>query len=99
MGGTERTEETFTWARRALELASTEAPDLQARALGVLGLAHSMRGEAGDLARAVEIDDRALAGWPPGARPYELSELYHMHIATNYWSGSYERGLELARQG
>ena len=38
-------------------------------------------------------------GGRTGARPYELSEHYHMHIAVNYWMGSYERGLELARQG
>jgi hypothetical protein len=89
----------FTWARRALEVASTEAPELEGRALAVLSRAHSMRGASGDLARAAEIGDRALAGWPHGGRPYELSEHYHMQIAVNYWMGSYERGLELARQG
>jgi len=99
MGGSEHTEEMFTWARRALEVASTEAPELEGRALAVLSHAHSMRGASGDLARAAEIGDRALAEWPHGGRPYELSEHYHMQIAANYWMGSYERGLELAREG
>jgi tetratricopeptide (TPR) repeat protein len=99
MGGSEHTEEMFTWARRALEIASTEAPELEGRALAVLSRAHSMRGASGDLARAAEIGDRALAGWPHGGRPYELSEHYHTQIAVNYWMGSYERGLELAREG
>ena len=99
MAGTENTEEMFAWARQALELASAEAPELEGRALAVLSKAHSMRGDAGDLARAAEIGDRALAGWPADSRPYELSSHYHMHIAVNYWMGSYERGLELAREG
>ena len=99
MAGTENTEEMFAWARQALELASAEAPELQGRALAVLSKAHSMRGDAGDLARAAEIGDRALAGWPADSRPYELSWHYHMHIAVNYWMGSYQRGLELAREG
>jgi tetratricopeptide (TPR) repeat protein len=99
MRGSEHTEEMFMWARRALELASTEAPELEGRALAVLGHAHSMRGEGGDLVRAAEIGDRALRAWPLGGRAYELSEHYHVQIAVNYWMGSYERGLELARQG
>jgi tetratricopeptide (TPR) repeat protein len=99
MGGTEKTEEMFAWARQAVELASAEAPELEGRALAVLSQAHSMRGDVGDLARSAEIGDRAFAGWQPGARPYELSEHYHMQIAVNYWIGSYERGLELAREG
>jgi class 3 adenylate cyclase/tetratricopeptide (TPR) repeat protein len=99
MQGTERTEEMFMWARRALELASAEAPELEGRALAVLSAAHSMRGETGDLGRAAEIGERAIGRWPPGTRAYELSEHYHVHIAVNYWIGSYERGLELARQG
>jgi tetratricopeptide (TPR) repeat protein len=99
MRGTERTEEMFVWARRALELASAEAPELEGRAFAVVAAAHSMRGDTGDLARAVEIGDRALAGWQPGASPYQLSEHYHLQIAVNYWIGSYERGLELAREG
>jgi class 3 adenylate cyclase/tetratricopeptide (TPR) repeat protein len=99
MSHREDTEETFVWARRAVELASAEAPEVEGRALAVLSAAHSMRGDAGDLARAAEIGDRSLAGWPPSARPYELSSHYHLQIAVNYWMGSYERGLELARQG
>ena len=99
MSHREDTEETFVWARRAVELASAEVPELEGRALAVLSAAHSMRGEAGDLARAVEIGDRSLAGWPPGARSYELSSHYHLQIAVNYWMGTYERGLELAREG
>jgi len=99
MSGTENTQEMFMWARRAVKLAAAEAPELEGRALAVLSAAHSMRGDAGDLARAVEIGDRALAGWPADARAYELSHHYHLHIAVNYWMGGYERGLELAREG
>jgi tetratricopeptide (TPR) repeat protein len=99
MSGTENTEAMFAWARQALQLARAEAPELEGRALAVLSEAHSMRGDAGDLGRAVELGDRALAGWRTTGRPYELSGHYHVQIAVNYWMGSYERGLELAREG
>lgn len=39
---------------------------------------------------------RPMAG---EGRAYELSEPYHLHIAANFWMGSFERGLELAREG
>jgi tetratricopeptide (TPR) repeat protein len=56
-----------------------------------------MRGEEGDLDRAIEHGDRALDVWVPGTRLLELAEHYHMHGDTYYWIGRYEHSLDLSR--
>ena len=57
-----------------------------------------MRGEEGDLDRAKELGDRALELWPGEERPIELAEQYHMQANVHYWTGSYERSLELSER-
>ncbi|MGH2596487.1 MAG: ATP-binding protein [Actinomycetota bacterium] len=95
---TEQAEETMALARRATELAiAIGAKDLEAPALGVWGGAYSMRGEEGDLERAIEMEDRALAIWVPGTRQLELAEQYHLHADNYYWIGDYPSALELSR--
>ena len=95
---TEQAEETIALARRAAELAGAiGAKDLRAPALGTWGGAYAMRGGEGDLDRAIELVDRALADWVPGARQMELAEQYHIHADNMYWAGDYGRALELAR--
>ena len=54
-----------------------------------------MRGEEGDLDRAIELQDRALEMWVPGTRQLELAEQYHMQADNFYWTGDYPRALEL----
>jgi len=56
-----------------------------------------MRGEEGDLDRAIELQDRALEMWVPGTRQLELAEQYHMHADNFYWTGDYPRALEFSR--
>jgi tetratricopeptide (TPR) repeat protein len=63
----------------------------------VWGATYAMRGEEGDLDRAIEVLDRALAMWVPGTRQLELAEQYHMQADNFYWTGDYPRALELSR--
>ena len=95
---TEQAETTIALAQRATELAAAiGANDLEAPALGTWGGAFSMRGLEGDLERAIEMEERALAIWVPGTRQMELAEQYHMHADNFYWIGDYPRALELSR--
>ncbi len=53
---TEQAEETLSLAQRAAELAAASgAKDLEAPAIGVWGATYAMRGEEGDLDRAIEV--------------------------------------------
>ena len=86
---------------------ATEAVEL-ARALGdEAGLAaalaaHSeglaMRGGEGDLDDALELGDGALDRWVPGARPFFLTQMLHLHANTLAWRGEYERSLGLSHR-
>jgi hypothetical protein len=85
-------------ATQAVELVGEGAlNELEGPALALLSAAYSMRGNEGDLDRALEIGDRALDSWIPGTRQLELAEHYHLHADTNYWAGGYERTLALAQ--
>ena len=95
---TEQAEETFALTRRAADLAvASGAKELEGPAIGLLGATYAMRGEEGDLDRAIELQDRALGMWVPGTRQLELAEQYHMHADNFYWAGEYPRALELSR--
>jgi class 3 adenylate cyclase/tetratricopeptide (TPR) repeat protein len=95
---TEQAEETLAIARRAVDLAAASGDrELEAPAVGLLGSTYAMRGEEGDLDRAIELQDRALEIWVPGTRQLELAEQYHMHADNFYWTGDYPRALELSR--
>jgi tetratricopeptide (TPR) repeat protein len=58
----------------------------------------AMRGAEGDLDRALELGDRALELWPPGARPYDLTNHLHLHANATCWVGQFERSVELSRK-
>ena len=45
-----------------------------------------MRGDEGDLAKALELGDHALEIWPPGEQPIELAEHYHLQADVHYWT-------------
>jgi class 3 adenylate cyclase len=97
---TEQTEETMARSRRALDLAERlGAKELVAPATARLSQAYSMRGAEGDLARAIELGQRALETWPRGERTSELAEHMHLFANPNYWRGDYERALEVAQAG
>jgi class 3 adenylate cyclase/tetratricopeptide (TPR) repeat protein len=63
-------------------------------ALESQGLA--MRGAEGDLDRSFKLGEQALEQWAPGTRPLSLRHQLHLHANTAYWTGRYERSLELS---
>jgi class 3 adenylate cyclase/tetratricopeptide (TPR) repeat protein len=96
---TEQTTETFILGDRALALIRAEGPaELEAVALARLAQAHGMRGDDGDLDRARELGDRASELWGDDQRLLELAEHNHMHSNVYYWTGVYERALELSER-
>jgi tetratricopeptide (TPR) repeat protein len=94
---TEETDETMAGAELALQLARAGGfRELEAVALGLLGCAHGMRGNAGDLEQAVQLGDQALEIWTPNARQPELAALCHLTANHHYWKSDYDRALEAA---
>ena len=95
---TERDAETLETAEEALALAE-QIGDEEAipAALALLSQGLQMRGADGDLDRALELGERALAEWVPGARAVDLSEALNLYHDTTYWTGRYERSAELSR--
>ena len=67
-------------AEQALALAE-ELVDEEAipAALALLSQALQMRGAEGDLGRAIDLGDRALREWVPGARPVDRSEALYLY--------------------
>jgi class 3 adenylate cyclase/tetratricopeptide (TPR) repeat protein len=96
---TERDRETLETAAQAIPVAAEvgdETAPAAVLAMESQGLA--MRGSEGDLERALELGDRALEAWVPGARALDLRHHLHLHANTAYWSGEYDRSLELSRR-
>ena len=92
---TEQTDQTMSGAELALQLARAGGfSELEAVALGLLGSAHGMRGDAGDLDTALRLTDQALQSWKPDTRQVELAELYHLCANHLYWAGDYERATQ-----
>jgi class 3 adenylate cyclase/tetratricopeptide (TPR) repeat protein len=92
---TEQTDATMASATLALDLARQGGlADLEALAVGLVGGAHGMRGEAGDLALALRLGDQALEGWAPNTHRAELAEHYHLAANHYYWAGEYDRSME-----
>jgi class 3 adenylate cyclase/tetratricopeptide (TPR) repeat protein len=95
---TERTEQTIEVAGRALAMAERlGARELVGPAMARLSQGHGMRGADGDLDRSIELGERALALWVPGSLPEELPEHDYMLAHAHYWTGGYERAMELSR--
>jgi class 3 adenylate cyclase/tetratricopeptide (TPR) repeat protein len=96
---TERDEDTLATAARAAPLAE-EFGDESAKAavLAMESQGLAMRGREGDMDRALELGDRALDRWAPGARPLDLRHHLHLHADLTYWVGQYERAVDLSRQ-
>ncbi|HZT90690.1 MAG TPA: adenylate/guanylate cyclase domain-containing protein [Gaiellaceae bacterium] len=96
---TERDAEALETARAAASLAD-EIGDEAARAAAIAAesQALAMRGADGDLDRAFELGERALRLWVPGARALDRTHHLHLHTDTLYWTGRYDRALELARE-
>jgi class 3 adenylate cyclase/tetratricopeptide (TPR) repeat protein len=96
---TERDEETLGTAERAAPLAEEFGDDsAKAAVLAMESQGLAMRGREGDMDRALELGDRALERWAPGARPLDLRHHLHLHADLTYWVGQYERAVDLSRQ-
>ncbi len=95
---TEHTAEALQYSERALEAARRlDSTDLVGPAMARVSQVHAMRGEEGDLDRALEVGEGALEVWVPGARADELAEHQHLLADQHYWTGGYQRALELSR--
>jgi class 3 adenylate cyclase/tetratricopeptide (TPR) repeat protein len=66
--------------------------------LSVQSHALAMRGADGDMARALELGDRALELWEPGTRTFDLMQHLHLQSDATYWAGQYERAVQLSRE-
>jgi class 3 adenylate cyclase/tetratricopeptide (TPR) repeat protein len=95
----ERHEEALAYAEEALALAEELGdPGGRAAALALLGNGLAMRGEQGDIDRAVSVGDEALELWPPGSRGYEHADHLHLQADVKYWIGDYAGATGLAVQ-
>jgi len=89
--------ETISMAEQAVELAEAlDDREALPAALALLSQALQMRGAEGDLDRAIELGERALREWAPGARRVDHAEALYLYHDTMCWTGSYERAVELA---
>lgn len=94
---TERTTQTLEVAQRALEMAERlGAKDVIGPAMARLSQGHAMRGQEGDLNRAIELGERALTLWIPGTRDDDLADHEHLLADQHYWTANYARALELS---
>ncbi|MGH3133909.1 MAG: AAA family ATPase, partial [Gaiellaceae bacterium] len=83
--------------REARDLAeSLGDAELEAATLALLSMAGSMDGAIDD---AIELNERALAMWRPGARPRDFAEAHVWTSIEAYWTGRYDRALESGRRG
>jgi class 3 adenylate cyclase/tetratricopeptide (TPR) repeat protein len=96
---TERHEEAIARAADARRLVD-ELDDATAlpAVLAMESQSLAMRGDEGDLERALELGDRALELWEPRARPLDLMQHLHLHADTTYWTGQYGRAVELSQR-
>jgi class 3 adenylate cyclase/tetratricopeptide (TPR) repeat protein len=82
--------------QQARDLAeSLDDEELEAAALALLGVAGAMDGRIDE---ALELNERALAMWRPGARRRELAEAHLWSSVENYWAGRYETVIGPARR-
>ncbi|MDQ6720983.1 MAG: AAA family ATPase [Candidatus Dormibacteraeota bacterium] len=95
---TERTTEVLEVGRRALEMAQNlGVTELVGPAMARLSQGHAMRGEEGDIDRAIQLGERAMEVWVPGRRLDDMAEHEHLLADQHYWTGHYGRALELSR--
>jgi tetratricopeptide (TPR) repeat protein len=94
---TERTTQVIEAAGQALKMAERlGARELVGPAMARLSQGHGMRGDDGDLDLSLELGERALELWVPGSMPEELPEHDYMLAHSHYWTGGYERAMELS---
>jgi class 3 adenylate cyclase len=93
----ERDEPAIRYAEQALAFAEELGDDSgRAAAMALTSDALAMRGDAGDVERAVELGDEALALWVEGERRYEHADHLHLQSDVKYWTGDYRGSAECA---
>ena len=93
----ERHEEALGLGEQALAFAGElDDHDGRAAALALISDALAMRGDEGDLERAVALGDEALDGWSLGARGYEHADHLHLQADAKYWTGDYVGSVDCA---
>ena len=86
----ERHEEALRYGEEALAFAEHVGDaDGRTAALALVSDALGMRGDAGDIARALALGDEALGAWRPGVRGYEHADHLHLQSDVKYWTGDY----------
>ncbi len=84
--------ESAVYFQQAFELAEDlDRDEFKALALGLRAIASGMEGRGEE---AVELDEQALAVWPPGMYEPERAEVLAWAGVHQYWIGSYERAVE-----
>jgi tetratricopeptide (TPR) repeat protein len=93
----ERHDEALRYGEQALAFAE-ELGDADGRtaAIALVSNALAMRGDDGDMERALALGDDALAGWAPGIRGYEHADHLHLQADVKYWTGDYRGAAGLA---
>jgi len=95
---TELTAEVIEDGERALALAERiGADDLAGPAIARISQGLAMRGNEGDIDRALELGERALDRWHANVRMDDLAEHQHLFATQLYWVGRHARALELSR--
>jgi class 3 adenylate cyclase/tetratricopeptide (TPR) repeat protein len=93
----ERHEEALDYAERALACADVIGDDDgHVAATALLSNALAQRGDEGDLERAIQLGDEAIARWREGVRGYEHADHLHLQADAKYWAGDYRGAVGCA---
>jgi len=93
----ERHDDALQYGEQALAFAQElGSAGGHAAALALVSNALAMRGDEGDMERALTLGDEALAQWPHGARGYEHADHLHLQADVKYWTGDYRGAAALA---
>ncbi len=93
----ERHDEALAYGEQAVALADTLGDaGGQAAAAALVSNALAMRGDEGDVDRALTLGDEALERWPDGVRGYEHADHLHLQADVKYWTGDYRGSVACA---
>jgi eukaryotic-like serine/threonine-protein kinase len=93
----ERHDDALRYAEQALAFAEELGDeDGSAAARALISNALAMRGDEGDIERALRVGDDALVAWRTGARRYEHADHLHLQADAKYWTGDYAACVDYA---
>jgi tetratricopeptide (TPR) repeat protein len=95
---TERDEDALATALDAAAAGEDVAGSTRAAVIAAESQALAMRGAEGDLERAWQLGEQALDLWHENERRLDLAHHLHLHTDVAYWTGRYDRALDLARR-